>query len=396
MNKTIYSKILPGLISVVCFVAFTACSHDENEPYMEDDFSTEYVFEAEFSEDIFKTADVKAYIRTPQGSVNEEKINKTSNKWILKGNSIPDKAGIMFEFDLKEGNYTGEYEIGYNVNTTVSFLNRDMVISYKSQGADDTFTVEASDLIAFYGTSLLLGGKVNARGEAFVTDGYDIDFGINGPDRPAFGEADPFNGHTAVLMREASDDNPALYFADCNVGAWSPGEEGYYFWWGDINGYFSGNYFDFTFDNAEVVTYKKTIQQLYDEGYITTNDPDSAVLKPEYDAAAKNFGGKWRMPTEKEWIWLKNSCTWTWCSDPGYVGYKVKSNTTGGEIFLPASGYIFGNSIEKYGFYGSYWSANPFANVDGSFNLYFNSDDIVSSNVSNRFFGVQIRPVAEL
>jgi len=30
------------------------------------------------------------------------------------------------------------------------------------------------------------------------------------------------------------------------------------------------------------------------------------------DAARQNWGGNWRTPTDAEWTWLREHCTWTW------------------------------------------------------------------------------------
>lgn len=183
MKKTIFSKLMLGMFVAVTGFAFTSCS-DDDEPKVEDKFTTEYTFEAEFSADLIKTADVKAYILSPEGIVTEETITKEKNTWTLKGSSIPDKAGVRFDFDEKSGDFSGDYEVGYTVKTTVSCLNNGDVVSIESDSSDETYTVPAVNLSGLYGTSLILGGQVNAKGEASVTDGADLDFGLNVPPRP--------------------------------------------------------------------------------------------------------------------------------------------------------------------------------------------------------------------
>lgn len=213
---------------------------------------------------------------------------------------------------------------------------------------------------------------------------------------------DPFNGHPAVLMREASgtpgsdDYAPALYFADRNLGASTPAETGLYFWWGDVTGHAKGS--DFDFDSYYTATAGKTIQQLYSGGYITTNDATTAVLESKYDAASKIFGGEWRMPTSAEWQWLKENCTWTWKAAGAYAtgypaGYEVKSNSSGGSILLPVSGEYNGTSLTYETSAGYYWSASP---VDDTFNAYcvfFYSSDVKQDYRINRYCGIPIRAV---
>lgn len=159
---------------------FTACGDDDDEPKVDDKFSTEYTFTAEFSADLVKTADVKVYVLSPEGTLSEETITKEKNSWTFNGASIPDKAGVMFEFDAKSNIPEGDYQLGYKINTTVKCLNNGGVVSFKSEGSELHFTVPAEQLTDVYGTSLTLAGEVGSNGEAHVTDGSDIDFGLNG------------------------------------------------------------------------------------------------------------------------------------------------------------------------------------------------------------------------
>lgn len=178
MEKKFFSKLMMGVLFAASIFTLTACGEDD-EPKVEDKFTTEYTFSAEFSADLLKTADVKAYILSPEGTVTEETVTKAKSTWTLKGNSIPDKAGVRFDFDPKSGNFSGDYQLGYKVNTTVTCLNNGKVVSSKPNSSDETYTVSAENLAGFYGTSLILAGQVNAKGEAAVTDGSNLDFGLN-------------------------------------------------------------------------------------------------------------------------------------------------------------------------------------------------------------------------
>ena len=68
---------------------------------------------------------------------------------------------------------------------------------------------------------------------------------------------------------------------------------------------------------------------------------NKTVLDPKDDVAHVKLGGSWRMPTDAEWMELKNNCTWTWTTQNGINGYKVTSNKNGASIFLPAAGYRY-------------------------------------------------------
>ncbi len=170
---------------------FTACGDDNDEPDLpkqEDHFTTEYRFEVTFTDDLIKTADVKAYILSPEGTLSEETITQTNVSWTLKGNSIPDKAGVMIEFDTKQGVEEGTYKLGYSEKTTVKCLNNGTVVSVKSNDHSTSMTVPSQYLDRYYGTSLTLGGEISSSGEANVTDGSNLDFGLNGGiSRPPFG-----------------------------------------------------------------------------------------------------------------------------------------------------------------------------------------------------------------
>lgn len=187
MKETIFSKLMMGMLFATSLFGLTACG-DDDEPTVEDKFTTEYSFSAEFSDDLLKTADVKAYVLSPEGTVTEETVTKAKSIWTVKGTSIPDKAAVMFEFDAKPDIPAGTYKVGYKTTTTVKCLNNGDVYSVKSENSEHSFTVPAEKLSVFYGTSLILAGEVDKDGAATLTDGTNLDFGLNGVvPRPPFG-----------------------------------------------------------------------------------------------------------------------------------------------------------------------------------------------------------------
>lgn len=179
MKKTFFSKLMMGTLFAASILTLTACGDDE-EPKVEDKFTTEYTFTAEFSADFVKTADIKAYVLSPEGTVSEEIISKEKNSWVLKGTFIPDKAGVMFEFVPKPNITEGTYKVEYKTSTSVKCIKNGDILSIKSENADHSFTVPAEKLPVFYGTSLILAGEINGDGVSKVTDGSDFDFGLNG------------------------------------------------------------------------------------------------------------------------------------------------------------------------------------------------------------------------
>lgn len=57
------------------------------------------------------------------------------------------------------------------------------------------------------------------------------------------------------------------------------------------------------------------------------------------------------MPTQAEHDELQEKCTWTWASQNGVNGYKVKG-PNGNSIFLPAAGDRLGDDLYDEGSYG--------------------------------------------
>lgn len=249
----------------------------------------------------------------------------------------------------------------------------------------------------------------------------------------------PFNGHNAILMREASETMPALYIADRNVGAESPEDPGMYFWWGDTEGVyydetntafldkdrniltFNGSELTgdviksyFNSSNSLITTFNKSLTELYNDGFLTsdvawtenTDNSNAGKLKSEYDAATKYMGACWHMMTADDIAWLTaedenynfKNCTFTKKEKDGnVVGITVKSNSTSNEVYFPYAGYFDNRGLEDSTRRGYYWGATPKDNKNDAYYLYFaNSGNNISSYIrsNNRYYGMPIRAVA--
>ena len=176
----------------------------------------------------------------------------------------------------------------------------------------------------------------------------------------------------------------SVKWATCNVGASSPEAYGNYYAWGETTT--KSNYSD-----SNCSTYGLSYSQLQSQGYIDSE----GNLTAQYDAAAANWGGDWRMPTKTEMQELINNCTWTWTTQNGVNGYNVEG-PNGNSIFLPAAGYRYGSSLINAGSYGCYWSSTPYGShgYDAYF-LYFSSDYLRYMYNYYRFYGQSVRPVLE-
>lgn len=180
-----------------------------------------------------------------------------------------------------------------------------------------------------------------------------------------------------------------LKWATMNVGATKPEEYGDYFAWGETStksDYKWSTYFDTSDGGSSFTKYaidKKTVLDLED------------------DAARKNWGGSWRMPTDAEWEWLSDNCTWTWTADynstgaAGQIGTSKISGFESNSIFLPAAGYREGTSLVNAGSNGSYWTSSLITSYSpNAGHVYFNSEGVYW-NGANRYSGYSVRPVSD-
>ncbi len=214
------------------------------------------------------------------------------------------------------------------------------------------------------------------------------------------------NGHEAALMREATDSQPALYFATCNIGADTPEGIGLFFWWGDTVGHSKDEGYYFHISNSEIITNRR-LDVLKEEGIID----DNKDLTEEYDAATQKWGSPWHLLTNDDANWLldNNNCIWIWSDEP--QGYTIISRTTGGTVFLPITyfcsdtDYIDPIIKPQMAPQGKYWTNRlnregkvGYAGSGYSLSLtgpsYSSKPYILGSSTVS--FGFNIRPVANL
>ena len=191
-------------------------------------------------------------------------------------------------------------------------------------------------------------------------------------------------------------------WAKTNVGANSPTETGYYFWWGDTLGYkwqnskwvaSDGSVNNFSFSTANCPTYGKSLAQLQSMGYVGQD----GNLLPAHDAAAQQWGDDWRVPKLSEFRNLMELCTWTWTTNNNVVGYTVtgKGLYSGNSIFIPATGYISGTTTHDADkFFG--WSSTPDASSAGIPRVCFKITSRSWRVIENHWEGLTIRPVKSM
>lgn len=196
---------------------------------------------------------------------------------------------------------------------------------------------------------------------------------------------DPYSPYVAVDLGLTS----GLKWANMNIGATSETEAGMYFSWGNTFGVYAGETYDFSgidWDTEEFLDPYKSTPGAKLSGDIPAN--------ATYDAARKNMGGFWRMPTTSDFQELYDECTWTWTTRNSVNGYLVTSKATGNtnSIFLPAAGYWYGGSIGDVGSGGYCW-ASSLGEWVNSCQLYFSSGYVGPDSGGGRCYGCPVRGV---
>ncbi len=110
----------------------------------------------------------------------------------------------------------------------------------------------------------------------------------------------------------------SVRWATCNIGANYPEEYGDYFAWGEITPQRLYDWGIYQYcDGTQSTMTKYNTNSKY--GLVD----NKTTLETNDDAANKNWGGTWRIPTDTEWTELQKKCTWKWTTHNGVNGYKI-------------------------------------------------------------------------
>ena len=187
-----------------------------------------------------------------------------------------------------------------------------------------------------------------------------------------------------------------LLWATCNVGADKSEDYGDYFAWGEM---MTKNKYDWSTykwcNNDDYFNLYNLTKYCTNSNYGTVDY--KTVLDPEDDAARVSWGGDWRMPTSTEFKELYDNTTCAGTTMNGVYGRKFTSETDCSKyIFLPASGYRYGTSLDVAGSDGFYWSSSLCSSDDdGGVIMYFYSGDVYPQYGNDRSCGCTVRPVCK-
>ena len=194
------------------------------------------------------------------------------------------------------------------------------------------------------------------------------------------------NGHQFVDMGGGKK------WAACNVGAENPEEYGDYFAWGETAPKTTYDWTTYAYGSGSHSLTKYCADPARGANGFTDTLTE---LQLSDDAARQNWGGSWRTPTETDWTWLRENCTWAWQDDyNGKGGMLITSDINSNTIFLPATGYYDEDGFKGVD-YSYYWSSTLNMLFNDPFTVAFQSNYgyIPTYNASDRYFGQSVRPV---
>lgn len=208
-------------------------------------------------------------------------------------------------------------------------------------------------------------------------------------------------------------------WANMNVGATSPQENGLYFAWGETTGYTGdtsdGRLFDWA--NYKWMTTDSTTWMGVNKYQIADGQTDGcwyqydwdlvdykfvgdgkSVLDLEDDAARANWGGDWCMPTVEDFKELMANTTSEWITVGGVSGYRIKSKKANADgtynsIFFPAAGRL-DPGLGFQGEAGYYWTATVAQSASNQASIFnFSSGHLFTVYANSRYRGLSVRPV---
>ena len=141
-------------------------------------------------------------------------------------------------------------------------------------------------------------------------------------------------GNVLQFGRAYVDLGLSVKWANMNIGAVRPEQDGGYYAWGET---------------ATKATYTESSNRWYENStWLMPDDGQRDDQATRNDVAAKNWKGVWMLPNDAELVELKDNCTFTLSTLNGVRGYVIKSNINQNSIFMPISGYYNKGDMTSY------------------------------------------------
>ena len=263
-----------------------------------------------------------------------------------------------------------------------------------SSGITAELTMTSGSKVAQVATGTLGVGSITVAGNKYYTAGTNefsldyahVDLGLSsgtkwatinvGASKPedygdyfAWGETEPY-------YTDGNAQNTAT------TGIWKAGKEEY--------GYYLNSYFD-TYNGTSFTKYNWT--------------SGKTELESGDDAATRNWGTGWRMPTENDWIELLNAYPSSSTSGSKRRAWLTNYNSTGVKglafydasnnilLFLPAAGWRNYIHLSYLGQYGRYWSSSLATSMPSRAWILDIDPDYSTLDDDDRWDGLPVRPV---
>ena len=366
-----------------------------------------------------------------------------SNSYFAHTDNYSGKSGwIVYKAkaEADKGKTNGTPSASYSTADTHIFLP---AAGYRNTSASIQNASECSywsSSLSEFNTQNAQSFEIDSRKGARVEITSSRDYGKTV--RPVCPRSGNTNGHTAVDLGLPS----GKMWATSNVGAKAPQAAGDYYMWGMTT---KSKTYAFTaykhmLPGWEKILKKENVNKF--KNYIFINKyqiPDEnnsggswfkwngnswqflgdgkKTLDAADDAATANWGGKWRMPIQKDWEELYKNCYGVWTENyngtgvNGWVFYKAKAKANKNKrvykgqtplasytlsdthIFLPASGLWWGD-IKDRGKKCNYWLSNLDRTESRGANgisIGPKSSDFAGEGGGTRFMGYTVRPVLD-
>lgn len=184
MKTKFLSRLIAALFIGLASVGFSACGNDDNnddEPEAPDAWSTAYKFEFEIGDDVFNTADVTAYIASPDGTVSQVPVTDSKVSWTVKGNKIPDKAAVLLTFVPKKSiDVSKAYKMSLKGTVIAESYKNKETFSFKTYPHSYSLDVPGENVSKFWTDKTFgVAMAVDATGNVVSASLSDFDFGFN-------------------------------------------------------------------------------------------------------------------------------------------------------------------------------------------------------------------------